>query len=652
MEHNENQKANQKKKQKQQPGNIDRKNLAFLAGGILIMAAAVILAVYLFTDKTNASTETGDAVKITPDRIEQISDEVSEQVLKTLSADILADMVGAAVSEELSKDKIYEIISKDGVNAVAVGEEELRGLLSEMLSEPGITGGVLTDDQKQYIKETVERALKDLLNGVSVSQLLTEAEKRQLTEQLKRDLSDMLKNQMHNSTLRLTDQELERIKKSLNLESLMKSAVSQETKQQLEKLQANIIANVKKSVKTPVKGVDYFTASDIKSIQEKVLKAANSELLKQIESLTLKINDVKSSVNTLTTQVKELKKLDKEKSAGLEKLQSSIVQINQSIRHINNVTKQLTDAVTVSGGNLERVTGSGSDIRSENVSAKDLTIAEFVDVLAGNDQIYTGAIQDLAKIVKDLKDENKRQDESFDRSLKELENSLDSNGKALEDTKAALEKSDQDIKSELDQKSEDLQKKLAEEQKERKDADDKLQKQADAADELTGNPKEADGVKGDTIFQKIGSIVKILSSDGIEGLFAALKEIGGAQTVEEGMENLNTDLLDARTRVGKLEKEKWLSDITLTAKSAQEDAAGFTYQESGSSYVYQIPVVSEEDGIDLSEDDTAIVVEFRQPGKLPSNVALSTSGNMLLITFTNRPARDIKITTIHVYKEK
>ena len=108
--------------------------------------------------------------------------------------------------------------------------------------------------------------------------------------------------------------------------------------------------------------------------------------------------------------------------------------------------------------------------------------------------------------------------------------------------------------------------------------------------------------------------------------------------------------MDARERVGELEKEKWFSDLVLLAEP--EGANGYTYQESGSAYVYQIPLVTEKDQIDLSADDTSVVVHFTKPDRLPSNVALSTSGNALLISFTNRPTRNIHITSIHVYKEK
>ena len=206
------------------------------------------------------------------------------------------------------------------------------------------------------------------------------------------------------------------------------------------------------------------------------------------------------------------------------------------------------------------------------------------------------------------------------------------------------------MQKQLEGKAEDLQLRLEEEQKERKEADEKLQQQADAADQLTGEPKDADNVKGDTVFKKIGAIVSILSKDGISGLLDALKVIGGAETVEEGMENLHTDLSDARTRVTELEKEKWLSDVRLLAQ--QDGTLGYCYEESGSAYVYQIPLVTEKDQIDLSADDTSIVVHFTKPDRLPSNVALSTNGNALLLTFTNKPTRDIHITSIHVYKEK
>jgi len=632
---------------------IDRRKAAFLIGGLLVILAAILLVLYLFADRTRASTGDGEAVRITPERIEQISDDVSDRVLDTLSTDLLTDRIKKAVSEQLKGEKIYEILSDGDVDIVAVGEEELRDVIAVLLADYGISGdGMLTEEQKKYIRLAVDQALQDALAQVSVSQLPTEEERQRLEERLKQELSETLKTQIQNSSYQMTDQELEKLRRSLNVESMIQGAVDKVTKQQLEALKASIIKSVKKSVKTPVKGVDYFTEADIKNIQNRVLKEANKEILTQIKKLTAQISEVKSSVNTLTDQVKELKTLDKEKTADIKKLQTSITNINNSIQHINAVTKELTEAITVSGSNLEKVTGSGSEIQSAGVSDGNLTIAEFVDILAGNGQVYTGAIQELNRIVKQLKDENVKQDENFDKAVKDLEHSLDDNGKALEDTKAALEKSDQELKDQLDQQSEDLEKKLEEEKKAREETDQKLQEQADAADARTGDPKDAGKIEGETVIEKIGAIVRVLSKDGISGLFEALQGIGGAETVEEGMENLHTDLQDARTRVGELEKEKWFSDITLLAEPQQEGSSGYTYQESGSAYVYQIPLVTQADQISLSDDDTAIVVTFKKPGRLPSNVALSTSEDALLISFTNRPMRNIDIVSIHVYKEK
>ena len=632
---------------------IDRRKAAFLIGGLLVILAAILLVLWLFADRTRASSGDEEAIRITPERIEQISDDVSDRVLDTLSTDLLADRIQKAVSEQLKGEKIYEILSDGDIEVVAVGEEELRDVITVLLADLGITGdGMLTEEQKKYIRLAVDEALQDALAQISVSQLLTNEERQRLEERLKRELSETLKVQIQNSSYQLTDQELEQLKHSLNVESMIQGAVDKITKQQLEALKSGILASVKKSIKTPVKGVDYFTEADIKTIQNRVLKAANKETLSQIKKLTAQISEVKSSVNKLSKQVTELKSLDKEKTADIKKLQTSITNINNSIQHINTVTKELTEAITVTGSNLEKVTGSGSEIQSARVTAANLTIAEFVDILAGNDQVYTGAIQELNRIVKQLKDENSRQDENFDKAVKSLENSLDDNGKALENTKAALEQSDQDLKGQIDKQSEDLGKKLEEEKKAREEADQKLQEQADAADALTGDPKDAGKIEGETVFQKIGAIVKILSKDGISGLSEALRGIGGAETVEEGMENLHTDLQDARARISELEKEKWLSDITLLAVPQQEGTSGYTYQESGSAYVYQIPLVTEEDQLQLSDDDTAIVVTFKKPARLPSNVAFSTSGNTLLISFVNRPTRNIDIVSIHVYKEK
>lgn len=632
---------------------VDRRKAAFLIGGLVIILAAILLVLYLFADRTRASTGDGEAIRITPERIEQISDDVSDRVLDTLSTDLLEERIRKAVSEQLKGEKIYEILSDGNIEVVAVGDEELRDVITVLLEELGISGdGMLTEEQKKYIRHAVDQALQDALAQLSVSQLLTNEERQRLEDRLKQELSETLKVQIRNSSYQLTDQDLEKLKRSLNVESMIQGVVDKITKQQLKALKADIIASVKKSIQTPVKGVDYFTEADIKTIQNRVLKAANKETLSQIEKLTTQITEVKASVSTLTQQVRELKTLDKEKTEDIQKLQTSITNINNSIQHINSVTKELAEAITVSGSNLEKVTGSGSEIQSAQVSAANLTIAEFVDILAGNDQVYTGAIQELNRIVKQLKEENSKQDENFDKAVKDLECSLDDNGKALEDTKAALEKSDQALKDQMDQQSEDLEKKLEEETKAREEADQKLQEQADAADALTGVPKDAGKIEGKTVFEKIGTIVKILSKDGISGLFETLQGIGGAETVEEGMENLHTDLQDARARVSELEKERWLSDITLLAEAQQEGVSGYAYQESGSAYVYQIPLVTQEDQIQLSDDDTAVVVTFKKPGRLPSNVAFSTSGNTLLISFANRPTRNIDIVSIHVYKEK
>ena len=153
-----------------------RKKVLLLIAGLVILAA-VILAVYLFTDQTDASTDEGGAVIITPDHIEQISDTVSDQVLDTLSKDILADMIRESISSQLQDGKIYELISDGDIKAVAIGDDELRALIAQLLAELEISGdSVLTDDQKKYIRLVVEQVLKDSLGTISVTQLLTDEE--------------------------------------------------------------------------------------------------------------------------------------------------------------------------------------------------------------------------------------------------------------------------------------------------------------------------------------------------------------------------------------------------------------------------------------------------------------------------------------------
>ena len=385
---------------------------------------------------------------------------------------------------------------------------------------------------------------------------------------------------------------------------------------------------------------NYLTQAQAKKLQEKILKKAGKTLVKKTDELAEKIKLVKTST-----------------------MQANIQEINRLIVEINSVTKELTESITVTDKSLEKVTGNGSKLQSEKVSTSNMTVAEFVDVLAGNDQVYTGAIQELDKLVDQLKEENKNQDTTFEKSVKELEQSLNKNGEALDQYKAQQEKKDEEWNRQMQQQTQEQDSQLKdqadkqeqllkEEQKERKDADNKLQSQVDETNQIIGDKDSAGKIEGDTIFQKMGSIVKILSADGLSGLIDALKNIGGAKTLEEGVTNIHTDLTDTRVRVGELEKEKWYSDITLLAEASVENTAAYFYQESGSAYVYQIPLITEQDKINLDDPDTAVVIDFKRPDKLPSNVAFSTNGNNLLITFTNKPTRNIEIVSIHVYKQK
>ena len=149
---------------------INRKKAAFLLAGVLVILAAVILAFWLFSDKTNASTGEGESIRITPDRIEQISNDVSEQVLDTLRTDILSDMIGDAVTKELTKDKIYEIAADHGIEVIAIGDEDLRAVLADIIEQMDISGdGVLTKQQKEYIRRAVRQALQEALAQMDIS---------------------------------------------------------------------------------------------------------------------------------------------------------------------------------------------------------------------------------------------------------------------------------------------------------------------------------------------------------------------------------------------------------------------------------------------------------------------------------------------------
>ncbi len=653
-------------------GEIDRKKVALVVIGIVIALLAVFLAVYLFTDRTDAAIGGSNVAVIAPERIEQISEEVSGQVLEKLRTEILAQLVSQSIEEELSADRVYEVLKDKEVEFGQLSRREIKNIVLKILSKQGIgvhtgdgdTTSVFTKKQETQIREVVEKTLKDSLAHRDVNQVLSETEKTQLLEQLKQELSSFLQTQIQNSCAGMTQQDFETMKTALQQTKLAGSAVPFASQQQIDKLQETMLKRVQETIRTPVKGKDYLTDAEVKAIQEKVLKKAKNVLSKNVDALTGKVKNVKDSVKKLSEQVKKLKALAKERDVEITKIQTCIQEIQDSITGIYTITTDLSSAITITGNDLEKVSGSGSEIQSAKVLTENMTIAQFVDVLAGNDKLYTSAIQELDQLVKQLIEKNITQDASFEKAVKELEQSIDENEGVLAQVKDQLEQKEQQLMQQIKQLSEEqgenlkeqasAQEKQAEEEQEaRKDADEKLQSQIDDTNQVIGEKESAGKIEGDTIFEKIGTIVKILSSDGLEGLRNALNGVDGAQTLDEGINNIHTDLTDTKARVTELEKEKWFSNLTLLANDGleSETTKGYACQESGSGYAYQIPLVSEQDQILLDKEDTAIVVEFKQPQRLPSNALFATNGNNLVISFTNKPTRNIEIVSIHVYQE-
>ena len=702
-------------------GEIDKKKVAFAVLALFAVLAAVVAVIYLCTDKTKASTEVGTAV-ISPERIQQISDEISEDVLDTIRTEILADMVSQSVEKELTGERIYETVTEPGSEVRKLAKKEIRTVAKEFVSkelaskkrsskERGskeqakeealsekqtLPGGqdlregagesgseALTEKQKAEIRSMLDQSITAALASVDVNRTLSAQEKNAMMEQLRQRLSKDLQSQLQNSSAKWTSQDLEKIKNSLHIEKLVKSSVKSMTDKEIEKLSKQMAAKLEKNIKSSSK--NYLTKAQAEKLQEKILKQAAKELIVKTEELSENINLVKSSVNELTARILELKTWNDEKTADLSTMQHDIQEINRLITEINSVTKELTKSIMVVNKDLEKVTADGSALQSQKASTANMTVAEFVDVLAGNDKAYTAAIQELNKLVGELKEENKNQDTAFEKSVKELEQSLNKNGEELEQFKIQQEKKDeewdrqmqqqtqqqgsqlkdqaqkqeQQLKDQAQRQEQQLkdqaqkqEQMLKEEQKIREEEDKKLQSRVDETNALIGDKETAGKIEGDTIFEKIGSIVKILSSNGLSGLLDALKNVGGAKTLEEGVTNIHTDLTDARARVGELEKEKWLADITLLADASTEKENAYAYQESGSAYAYQIPLVTEQDQIDLDDASTAIVIDFKSPDKLPSHAAFSTSSDSLFITFTNKPARNIEIVSIHVYKQR
>ena len=114
-----------------------RRKTMFLAAGILVILAALIIVVFLFRDRTNASTGNGD-VSITGERMEQIADDVGDRVMDSLKKDVLADLVRETAAKELTKEKIYKILADSNADVVAIGDEELSVVIKKMLELPGI----------------------------------------------------------------------------------------------------------------------------------------------------------------------------------------------------------------------------------------------------------------------------------------------------------------------------------------------------------------------------------------------------------------------------------------------------------------------------------------------------------------------------------
>lgn len=414
-----------------------------IAAGV---GSAAIIAVAGFSYLYSSSKHV--AVVMADDYIQEVAGEVSDAVVNTLSESTVRKMIDKCVVEQFNQEEISKIITNaidGGMTATEVDNlaETIQTHLSKMDMDESI---LFSDAQKNYINTQAYNIANDVLSGITLNGSFSDSDYSALANKVQQlvvrniDFEKILSEQGYYGGSSATT--VQNLVNTPAFESALQDAIKSATagsgiggtaavnNVQLTSIKNEILRTVQAGVKngrdgadgrqgaqgaqgltgaagkdgkdgvTPTKGVDYFTQAEIASIESAAATKAGDVVNTKIQNVTNQLTTNESSLKNLVTQVTNLKTdvtnvTNKVTSAGvtssddINRLNQSISSINSNINAIESNANSLKNSVRVKKTSLSVLQADGSE---KIVDTTGMAMADFVDLLAGNNGTFTNVL--------------------------------------------------------------------------------------------------------------------------------------------------------------------------------------------------------------------------------------------------------------------
>lgn len=557
-----------------------------LVSGVVILAFAVIILVtFIIGQNTGQKAVLADAF------VDKVSSQVSDQMDQDMTSQIAEKAIEKKIEEIVTPEKISEVVSKS-VNtdltdsqADAIAKTVQQNVLKSLNVSDYANMETLSAGQKKQVKQMIKSSINNSVSGKDVNALTQDDVadiQNTITQNLQGSLKTSVLDIIKSNSFTLSDGTIEKIESNLDISGEVKKVLKETNtvvkEKDLVKLQKEIVNTVKESVKTPVKGVDYLTQAEIDSIQNSAAKSATDQVTAQINGVKQNVTQISSNVSIMQSQISALSdqiknaKADSNTESQLASIQTSINTVNQQIKTINQNADDLGGKIEVRNSFLRRITAkNGSIDKAEVVDTSNMTIAEFVGVLSGNEKEYTTAINQLSYSVEQIKKLIGENFKTLSDECASLSASIDANGDNITTLTEALAAESQqreeaitNVKGTIESNISDVQKKLDNYKKASQDyADDQSEANKTAlADAKQALEDSLNSYKGNldnlsTQVDGLDNATKSKISNINEQIAAALESIeSGDNTLDEKIGQLTestTSLTDALQKA--IEKE-------------------------------------------------------------------------------------------------
>ena len=471
---------------------MKRKTKNILIGGCITLSlAVVILVTFIIGQNTGQKAVLAEAFvdKVSDQVTDQMDDDVTGQIAEKVLSEKIGDyvstaMVERAVSENI-KDSLPEVTKKELVKQVTkqVTQNVKQTVEKAVAAEGSYSMDSLSEGQRSEVKGMIKSAVKGAVGNTDVSKISNDdvaAIQNTVEKNIQSSLQNTITKYIKGNDVTLSPQTIEQITKQLNVTKTVKDVLKNTDtvvkEKELTKIQNDIIKQVEKNVKTPVKGTDYFTSAEISEIESSSAKKAAESVASDIKGVKDSVNSVNSNINSMQSQItslsSQIKDSQKESSSNLDNkmatVQQSVTNINEQIKQINQNADDLGGKINVKNAFLRRITAKkGSIDKAEVVDTSDMTIAQFVGVLSGNEKEYTKAINQLSYAVTQIENIIGENFKSLSDECASLSQTIDANGDNITTLQEALNAESQkresaitDIKGSIADNMSDVQEKL------------------------------------------------------------------------------------------------------------------------------------------------------------------------------------------------